>query len=272
MTLITVDPELCTKDGHCVAECPALIIQITDDIPFVTQEMDEFCINCGHCVAVCPAEALTLRTLSPADCLPVNKSQHLSEEQAEHFLRSRRSIRNYKEKTVDREILQKLFDLARHAPTGSNKQPVQWLVIEDSRDVQKIAGMVIDWMTYVIKNDPKRAEEMKFEKLVAAHAAGVDRICRNAPHLAFAYADTSFSNPQTDCAIALTYLELFLPALGLGGCWGGYINAAVKYWKPLQLFLNFPENTECHGVMMIGYPRYRYFRMPLRKEAPVVWR
>lgn len=272
MTVITVDAERCTKDGHCVAECPAQIIKITEDIPFITTELETFCIDCGHCVAVCPAEAMTLQTLSPADCLPVNKGHNLSEEQAEHFLRSRRSIRNYKEKTVDRETLQKLFDLARHAPTASNKQPVQWLVIEDPGDVQKIAGMVIDWMKDIIKNSPEAAAEMNFDKIVAMHETGVDRICRKAPHLIFAYADTSFTNPQTDCAIALTYLELFLPALGLGGCWGGYVMYAAKFWSPLRQFLNFPENTEIHGAMMIGYPRYRYHRMPLRKEASVVWR
>jgi len=271
MTVITIDPERCTQDGHCVAECPPQIIKLESDVPFITREMEEFCIDCGHCVAVCPAEALSLETLSPADCLPVNKAIQLSEEQAEQFLRSRRSIRTYKDKKVDRAILQKLFDLARHAPTGSNKQPVQWLVIESSEDVQKIAGMVIDWMRETIKYDPELAAEMKFERIVASHEAGEDRICRNAPHLAFAYADTSFSNPQTDCVIALTYLELFIPALGLGGCWGGYINRAINNWPPLQQFLDFPENTESHGVMMIGYPRYRYFRMPLRKEALVVW-
>ncbi|MBU2643545.1 nitroreductase family protein [bacterium] len=272
MTLITVDPERCTKDGHCVAECPPQIIALTDEIPFVMPEMEVYCIDCGHCVAVCPAEALTLRTLAPAECLPLNKASLLSEEQAEHFLRSRRSIRNYKDKPVERETLQKLFDLARHAPTGSNKQPVQWLVIEDAGDVQKIADMVIDWMKDVIQKDPAAAAEMKFDRIVAAQAGGVDRICRKAPHLAIAFADTAYSNPQTDCAIALTYLELFLPALGLGGCWGGYVNYAAKHWPPLQQFLNLPENTECYGVMMIGYPRYRYHRMPLRREAPVVWR
>ena len=31
MSLITIDADLCTRDGHCVAECPPLIIQIEDD-------------------------------------------------------------------------------------------------------------------------------------------------------------------------------------------------------------------------------------------------
>lgn len=272
MSLIMIDPELCTKDGHCVAECPPRIIEITDDIPYIQAGMEEHCIDCGHCVAVCPAEALTLETLSPEACPPVDKSLKLSEAQAEQFLRSRRSIRNYKEKQVDRETIQKLIDLAAHAPTASNKQPVQWLIIEDTADVQKIAGMVIDWMRDTIEKAPELAAELKFERIVAAQEAGMDRICRNAPHLAFAFSDNSFSNGPTDCAIALSYMELYLPALGLGGCWGGYIKFAAEMWPPLAAFLNLPENSKCHGVLMLGYPRYRYHRLPLRREAPVIWR
>lgn len=272
MSLITVDPDLCTKDRHCVEECPAKIIEFTNSVPSVSKEMEEFCIDCGHCVAVCPVEALTLETLSPADCLPINRDLNLSEEQAEQFLRSRRSIRNYKNRKVERETFQKLIDLARHAPTASNKQPVQWLIIEDPADVQKIAGMVTDWMRDTVEKMPEMATELKFDRIIASQDAGIDRICRNAPHLALAFAGTEFANGLTDCAIALSYMELYLPALGLGGCWGGYTKFAANFWPPLKEFLNLPENTECHGVMMIGYPKYRYHRLPIRKEASVIWR
>ncbi len=272
MSLITIDPDLCTKDGHCVAECPPQIIELTEDVPFIRKEQEDFCIDCGHCVAICPAEALTLSTLSPADCPPIDKAMNLSEEQAEQFLRSRRSIRNYKDKKVDKKTLQKLIDLARHAPTASNAQPVQWLIIEDSKDIQKIAGIVTDWMKEMIEKEPELAAEKNFERIVAAQEAGIDRICRGAPHMAFAFADSSLMGGATDCAIALSYLELFLPAVGLGGCWAGYVKFAANFWPPMAKFLNLPENTECHGVMMIGYPRYRYHRLPIRKEAPVIWR
>jgi nitroreductase/NAD-dependent dihydropyrimidine dehydrogenase PreA subunit len=272
MPLISIDPDRCTKDGHCVAECSPKIIEIGDDFPFIRAENEERCIDCGHCVAVCPTEALTLKTLSPAECSPLDKSLNLSEEQAAQFLRSRRSIRTYKNKSVDRETLQKLIDLARYAPTGSNKQPVQWIIIQDPADVQTVAGMVTDWMRNIIAQAPDVAKEMKFDTIVAAQESGVDRICRNAPHLAFAFADQSFPIAQTDCAIALSYLELFLPAVGLGGCWGGYTAFAAKSWQPLKAFINLPENSECHGVMMIGYPRYRFHRMPTRREAPIIWR
>jgi len=271
MSLISIDTALCTKDGHCVAECPAKIIEMADEGPFVSADLAVKCIDCGHCVAVCPTAALSLKTLSPQDCPPVDRELRISEAQAEQFLRSRRSIRNYKDKPVDRQTFRKLIDIARHAPTASNKQPVQWLIVEDPARVQKIAGFVTDWMREMIIKMPEMAAERNFNRIVAAQETGVDRICRNAPHLVFACAENVNTNAVTDCAIALSYLELFLPALGLGGCWAGYVTYATRFWPPLKQFLRIPENTECHGAMLMGHPRYRYHRMPLRREASITW-
>ncbi len=86
--------------------------------------------RCGHCVTVCPHGAFKHRELHPDNCLPVEKGQYVGPEQLEHFLRARRSIRTYKEKSVEREKLAKLIDIARFAPTGSNKQTPEWRVVE----------------------------------------------------------------------------------------------------------------------------------------------
>ncbi len=147
MSLFVVDAEKCRGDGACVAECPVGIIEIKEpnSIPTPTDGADELCINCGHCVAVCPPGALSLRNMTSEQCLPVRKDWFLNPEQVEHFLRARRSIRTYRNKPVEREVLTKLIDIARFAPSGSNSQPVGWLVIYDSDEVQRLAGLTIDW-------------------------------------------------------------------------------------------------------------------------------
>ena len=272
MNLVTVDPELCTQDGHCVAECPARIIVMVDEIPTVPPEAEETCIDCGHCVAVCPSAALSLKNLAPAECLPVNKSLHLSPEQAEHTLRSRRSIRSFKNKPIARELLEKVIDIARFAPTASNKQPVHWLVLQNEEEISKVKGLVVDWMEFMIKADPQMAAEKSFDKIVTAQKAGIDRICRGAQQVVFCYADKTLASAETDCAIAMTYLELALPAFGLGDCWGGYVNFASKWWAPLKEFLKIPEEMDVYAVSMVGYPKYRYHRMPERNPAKVEWR
>jgi nitroreductase len=42
-------------------------------------------------------------------------------EYVEHYMRVRRSIRAYKDEAVERDVLAKLIDIARFAPTGSNR-------------------------------------------------------------------------------------------------------------------------------------------------------
>jgi len=271
---LAIDPEKCQRDGICVAECPVRVLELKpeDTVPTATPEADELCIRCGHCVAVCPTGALTHENLSPLVCPPVRKELALGPEQVEHFLRSRRSIRVYKEAPIDRNTLLKVIDVARFAPSGHNSQPVRWLVIQKSKEVLQLAGMVIDWMRYVQKENPAMAQTLHMERAISAWEAGMDPICRNAPHIVVAYGDKANMAAQTACVIALTYLELAATAFGLGTCWAGYFNAAATFWPPLQSALALPGNHASYGAMMVGYPKFAYHRLPARKETDISWR
>jgi len=108
--------------------------------------------------------------------------------------------------------------------------------------------------------------------VVAAFDAGADPICRGAKHLLFCYADKTLASVGTDCAIAMAYVELTLPSFGLGDCWAGYVNYAARLWPPLIEYLNLPSKMEIQATAMIGYPKYRYHRMPTRQPASVEWR
>ncbi len=274
MSLFTVDQEKCKRDGICMAECPMGIIEMKDEtsVPTPTDDADGLCINCGHCVAVCPHEALSLKTMTPEQCPPIQKDWLLSPEQAEHFLRARRSVRAYKDKPVDKDTISKLIDLASFAPSGHNLQPVRWLVIYDSDEVQKLAGMVADWMRYMIKEQPDMAAAMHMDRVVGKWDSGFDGICRGAPHVIVAHADKNNPTAPAASTIALTYLELAAQPLGLGACWGGFFNVAATFWPPMQKALGLPEGQANFGAMMIGYPKYKYHRLPLRNETQITWR
>ena len=235
MDLFTVDHEKCKRDGICVDECPSGIIEIKEGnaVPTLVDGADAFCINCGHCVAVCPHGALSLKNMGPDDCLPVNPQWQMAPDQVEHFLRSRRSIRTYKPEPVDRDTLTRLIAVARHAPSGHNLQPVRWLVVHDSDAVRTLAGHVVDWMRFLIKEHPAMAEAMHLERVVSRYEGGKDIICRGAPHLIIAHAEKKDPTAQAASTIALAYLELAAPSFGLGACWGGYFGAAATLWPPL---------------------------------------
>jgi len=234
MSLFTVNKELCAKDGICAAVCPPQIITMEDEFPRSKEDFEELCLDCGHCVAVCPKGAMNLKTLSPDQCPPVNPELVLTRDHVEHLVRSRRSIRTFKQKKVDRELLKDVIDIARYGPTGSNKQPVKWLVLYEPEDVKEVADMVIQCIKHMRKSAPEAANFSSLDKLVEVYESGNDRICRGAPHLVFAHADASNGGGQTDCTIAMTYLELVLPSFGLGGCWAGYVNGMIRSWPPLS--------------------------------------
>lgn len=267
MALFRIDLEKCDKDGICALECPAHIIRMGPEGPVPVSGAEEFCIRCGHCVAVCPNGAFRLAILTPDQCLPLDKACLPGPDQVEHFLRSRRSIRRYKNRPVPRELFEKALSLACCAPSGSNRQPVKWLVVDQKERVGKIAGHVIDWMRFLIEKKPKIAQALNMTILVDQWDKGVDRICRDAPCLVFAHAANEVSSGGADCHTALAYLELALPGFGLGSCWAGYVNYAVAQWPALKRELDLPPGHTCHGALLVGYPRFRYPRAP-RRNAP----
>ncbi|WP_022667791.1 nitroreductase family protein [Desulfospira joergensenii] len=269
MSLFKIDLDRCDKDGICAIECPAHIIRMGPEGPVPVAGAEEACIRCGHCVAVCPKGAFCLDFLSPDQCMPLEKEWVLGEERVEHFLRSRRSIRRYKDKSVPRNIFEKALGIACCAPTGSNRQPVKWLVVDKKEDVAKIAGQVIDWMRYMVKEMPEVARTLNMEILVAQWDKGIDRICRDAPFMVFAHAASEIGSAGADCHTALAYLELALTGFGLGSCWAGYVNYAAGHWPDLKKTLNLPRDHSCHGALMVGYPKFRYERAPKRNPPDI---
>ncbi len=264
MGLFKIDKDKCANDGICAIECPAHIIGITQDGPVPIEGAEEICINCGHCVAICPKGAFALQSLLPEECSNIDNDLMLDVAQVEHFFKSRRSIRRYKDKSIPKELFQKALNIACCAPSGHNKQPVKWLVINNKEEVGKIGAHVIDWMRYSLTNHPENEEMVYIQKLVNEWDSGVDRICRNAPQLVLAYASDEIVSGSADCHIALTYLELALPPFGLGSCWAGLVNNAIGHCPDLDKKLDLPENHSCHGVLMVGFPRFSYARAPKR--------
>jgi len=70
----------------------------------------------------------------------------------------------------------------------------------------------------------------------------------------------------------MSYLELAALPLGLRTCWAGIFQAALRKWEPLKTALSLPEGHINHYPMMLGYPRFKYYRVPERKQPIIIWR
>jgi len=273
MSLIEVNQNTCHKDGICSAVCPANLINFSKgSFPTPVADIDELCIRCGHCVSACPSGSLMHAEIPLEQCPPVSKELLLTAEQAEQFLRNRRSIRNYRDKVVPRETLQKLIELARYAPTGHNTQSVEWLVLTERTELDKLVSIVGEWMRWMLAHMSEFALSLHMDKALERLDAGEDVVLRGAPVLIVAHAPNDDRMAPASGTIALTYLELAATGMDLGGCWAGYFNAAASTFPLMKDALGLPEGHICFGAMMIGYPKYRYHRLPERKAPEIIWR
>jgi nitroreductase/NAD-dependent dihydropyrimidine dehydrogenase PreA subunit len=273
LDLFTVNQQTCNQDGICVAVCPLGIIHIQKgDFPQPVSEADDLCIRCGHCVAVCPTGSLTHREMPVEQCPSVNRDYFLNVEQCEHFLRNRRSIRTYKNKSVSKEDLTKLIDMARYAPSGHNSQCVEWLVLSKKDELHRLAGIVIDWMHWMMKNMSEIALSLRMDRAIQRWESGIDGILREAPVVVVSHAEKNNRFAPAACTIALAYLELAATSMGLGCCWAGYFHASATTFPSMIETLALPNGHQCFGAMMVGYPKFNYHRFPTRKPANITWR
>lgn len=274
MEFLKVDETKCKRDGICVEECPRRIIELAGEggFPAVSPENEYYCMVCGHCVAVCPHGAMSVAKVPIESCPEIEKGLLPSYEAARHFLRSRRSIRVYQDKPVARETMQQLIETARYAPTASNSQTVHWTVLAGRETLADLSAMAVEWMRTVIANQPSSPLTAYFTPMVAGWENGYDGILRTAPNLVIASAPKEASNGLVDCAIALTYFELAAHAMGLGTCWAGLLQAAMLNTPALVQKIGLPEGHTAHYPMMIGYPKFKYHRLPERNQPPIHWK
>jgi nitroreductase len=210
--------------------------------------------------------------MSVEDCTPLDDGLKISPAACEQFLRSRRSVRVYKDKAVARDELQRLIEIARYAPSGHNSQGTKWLVLGNREELRRLSGIVVEWMGWVIANVPEMAALLHLERTVQRWQDGEDVILRNAPAVIVAHAQKDDRMAPATCTIAMSYLELAAVGRKLGTCWAGYFNAAASTFPPMIGALGLPEGNQCFGSMMVGYPSFIYKRLPSRRNPEITWR
>jgi len=269
-TMIKVDESLCIGCGSCIRACPGGLIT-KEEFPVPIPSGWDSCIDCGHCVAICPTEAMHQRSMGPEDCEPIDIHLIPRWDRVRQYLISRRSVRRYIKKPVEKDKILQLLDVARWAPNGANRQVIRWLVVHDPAEVRRIAQMTIDWMKAVKDKNPALYQEANLEVFVDTWEAGEDRISRGAPCVIQAWAPKDERTAPPAAMIAIAQIQLAAPVLGLGTTFTGSINTASQAYPPLIEALGIPAGSMAHGTFVIGYPAEKYQRVPARRPVDVIW-
>ena len=129
----------CNQCLLCVRDCVAGVWRIVDG---KSQPVDvELCNRCSHCIAVCPCGAIRHDSLKMEQIIGVNR-KNLQPDVYRDIIISRRSIRQFKDVPVPRDIIEQVLDLARYAPTASNDQNVCYIVITDKHLIEETANTI----------------------------------------------------------------------------------------------------------------------------------
>jgi nitroreductase/NAD-dependent dihydropyrimidine dehydrogenase PreA subunit len=274
MSIITVNKNECTQCNACVESCPVSLFEnntLGEIFPSINEANESRCIYCGHCESVCPSNALVHKLSDQA--LKSNDSviRNISSEELGSYFKSRRSIRQFKPKPVAQQTLEQVLDVVRYAPTGTNRQMNQWVIISDSIIIKKLSELTINWMRIVCRANVEMANRIGMPRIISAHEKGMDIICRNAPCIAITYTLSSYPGGVKDAVIAASHLELLLPSFGLGGCWAGYLMIALQNSTEMKKLIGLDDNFTIHASLMIGYPKYQYAKVPARNSVNVKW-
>ena len=269
MARITVDTDKCKKDGICSRVCVFRMIRKPDDerYPEIIPDMAEHCIACGHCVAACPTGALNHDLVPLAECDDVGDGPMPESDALEILLKSRRSVRNYEQRRVPREMFDRLMEAARYAPSGGNLQDYRFLVCDDPDKLKHMTGMVVQNLRNTVESGQAGDREWRLKQLISNWEEGNDMILYRAPAIIVAHSNTRVNPSQVNCILAMSYVEIMAYALGLGTCYCGYFNTAVNGQPPLRKVLGLPEGHSAAATLLIGYPKLKYPRIPTRNQA-----
>jgi len=155
---------------------------------------------------------------------------------------TRKSVRAFKERDVPEEVITRLLDAARKAPSASNSQEWRFVVIRDPETREKISQAACGQS--FIASAP----------VVLACCADTDDHVMTCNKRAY----------PIDVAIAIDHITLCASAEGLGTCWVG-----AFYEDQVKEILGIPPHIRVVILLPIGYPQnlapVSKFRLPLEK-------
>lgn len=274
MSHFVVDRDRCRKDGICARVCPVHIIQAAPgDFPAMNSHQEALCIGCGQCMAFCPTAACVAPGLDPAQCRPLRHDLQPAAEQVEELIFARRSVRVFKETPLPRDVLLRLLDATRFAPTAKNAQPLRWIVLESRPQTKRLAELVVNWMRRLPQEDANMARACHAEGLTRAWDQGhgrhyprcaPGRCGRGSRRLALGHerrshcrrlSGTNGSGPRR--GLLLGRLCLPGPAHPTGG--------------EVRAFLGVGEQEAACAVQLMGRPLFKPHARPPRKPLDLTW-
>mgnify|MGYP000409393576 FL=1 len=136
---------------------------------------------------------------------------------------TRRSIRRYETKDIPEEVLTRILEAGRQAPSAANRQPIRFVIVED-RDLLKVLC------------DTLITRFVKYASVAIVGCADVKSLLTG-------------KWAVVDAAIAMENMVIAAWTLGVGSCWIGACNE-----EKVKELLKIPDKWKVVALVTLGYP------------------
>ena len=174
------------------------------------------------------------------------------------LVKKRRSLRRFKAEQVPDDIINKIIEVARWAPSGANTQPWEFVIIREIETKRKIAGFIDEHRVLAQKmeltRDPDRIigpGQTDLDNPVLIILCGDPRTIQAYP--LYSILQRGQSNLDSSLASAFLYMHLAATSLGLGSRW---ITVTRNYYVQCLTkdLLGIPDELGIYDTMAVGYP------------------
>jgi len=156
-------------------------------------------------------------------------------------IKTRRSIRAFTDENVSEELVNKILDAARWAPSAGDLQPWEFVVVRDPKVKRGLAAAAL-------------------HQMFIAEAPVVIVVCANEDRSAWGYGSRgSTLYCLQDTAAATENILLTAHSLGLGACWVGAFNEEAA-----RRVLDVPHGVRPVAIIPLGYPAEKPSPTPRR--------
>ncbi len=179
---------------------------------------------------------------------------------------TRRSIRAYQDKPVEKALIEQCIDAAIQAPTAMNGQPWAFAVIQDQKTLKELSDETKAFLLGMMDKMP--AMERYREALESADYS----VFYNAPALVIICAKPDCGPaPMIDSALAAENLMLMARSLGIGSCWIGFCGMYLGTDDARKKY-GIPDGYSVQAPIILGYPEGGFSTMERSPVEMIYWK
>ena len=289
---VEIDRNRCTVCGLCTKVCKGSPLFIEDKIVKIDHNRVFGCIACGQCMAVCPNNAIKVygRDMTPDDVIELPKNESMADyESLKSLLISRRSVRDYNEQKIQREIIDKILEAASTAPNGLGSSDVEVMVLDDKEKVEEFTIGLINvlkknkWLFSPIMlkiyrpfvgketyDSLKTFASTAIDTFISNYNKGTNWLTYSAP-LAMLFHASQYADPA-DPYVSATYAMITAQTLGLGSCMLGTPSLLLNlFGKRMKEKYGIPLKSKSGIMVIFGHPSIKYSHALKRRFAKITF-